>query len=50
MKVVVTIITGEAPNLPWWRALKMTSEEIRAYNDHFLKRETIEVDYEPSPP
>ena len=36
----VTYITGCAPNLPWWKALTMTDEEIKAYNDQFLTYET----------
>jgi hypothetical protein len=44
MKVIVTYVTGSVPNLPWWRALSMTSDEIKAYNDKFLKYETKEFD------
>jgi len=38
----VTYVTGCAPNLPWWRALSMTDEEIKAYNDGFMHYETKE--------
>jgi hypothetical protein len=44
MKVVVTYITGEALNLPWWRICKMTDKEIKDYNNNFYKRETVEFD------
>lgn len=37
----VTYITGCVPNLPWWRALAMTDQEIAAYNKSFLKEETF---------
>ena len=46
MKIKITYITGCAPNLPWWQALNMTDEEIKAYNDRFLKYETVEFDDE----
>ena len=42
MKVKVTYLTGCAPLLPWWRALSMTDEEIKTYNDKFYRRETKE--------
>lgn len=44
VRVTVTYVTGHVPNLPWWRALDMTAEEIKAYNDGFLRRETKEFD------
>ena len=34
---MITILTGEAPNLPWWKCLYMSDEEIKAYNYKYLK-------------
>jgi hypothetical protein len=44
MKVRLLITTGQVPNLPWWRALYMTDEEIRQYNSNFLRQEIVEYD------
>lgn len=44
VRVIVTEITGCAPNLPWWRVRDMTVQEIMAYNGGFLRRETKEFD------
>lgn len=40
--MVVTYISGQVPNLPWWRIRDMTDQEIRLYNDRFLTKETRE--------
>lgn len=48
MKVIMTTVTGCAPNLPWWRSMNMTDEEIKTYNDGFFRYETVEFDLEPS--
>ena len=44
MKVTITIITGCAPNLPYARVMSMTDEEIRAFNEQFYRRETVECE------
>lgn len=38
------IITGQTPNLPWWRALDMSDEEIKAYNYKYLKETEMKDD------
>lgn len=44
MKNKVTYVTGCAPNIPWWRLRTMTDDEIKAFNDRFLRYETKEFD------
>lgn len=35
------VITGQAPNLPWWKCLIMSDIEIAEYNNKFLKVEEM---------
>ncbi len=49
MKVKATYVTGCAPNLPWWRIITMTEEQIKAYNDKFLHYETSVIEDGPRP-
>jgi hypothetical protein len=44
MKVIATYITGCAPLLPYERCMAMTDKEIRAYNEQFYHRETVEFE------
>lgn len=46
MKVTVTYVTGQAPNLHWSRLRLMSDEEIQAFNNQFFRRETKEFDWE----
>jgi hypothetical protein len=46
-RVRVTYITGCAPLLSYARCMSMTDEEIRAYNEGFYRRETVEFELEP---
>lgn len=43
-KVKVTYVYGYAPLLSYERCMAMTDEEIRAYNDSFYQRETVEFE------
>lgn len=38
------IRTGQAPNLPWWRLATMSDEDIKKFNDGFMREEEVEME------
>lgn len=40
---MITFRIGQPSNIPWWRCLNMSDEEIKKFNDEFMREEEVDM-------